>query len=295
MLWLARTAQRGRLQAALVAAATTWLLHPLLVVVANAVMALTVLRQGVRESALVFGLGAVALAVLAWPWAGSAAIGIAASLTMVHWLPTMVLAGVLRVTTSMPLALLTAGFMAVLAMGVVALLVDDLSTLWTEMAQSMLPYLEQFGVRMDTAAQVAWVQENAVLMTAMSAASQMVLIVLSLFIGRAWQAGLDRPGAFAEEFRRLRLGIAPAVAVVVLSAIAVLGDSGLAAGLAVIGATLFVFQGLAVVHGVVHQRKLGRGWLVGMYLSLILPQMVVICALLGVVDSWVDVRGRLAA
>ena len=56
------------------------------------------------------------------------------------------------------------------------------------------------------------------------------------------------------------------------------------------------FAGLALLHGLVTQGKLGRFWLVGLYVSLLLFMQLVfpLLVMLAVVDSLIDFRGRLA-
>jgi uncharacterized protein YybS (DUF2232 family) len=56
----------------------------------------------------------------------------------------------------------------------------------------------------------------------------------------------------------------------------------------------FGIQGLAIVHAIVNLRQKGKAWLVTMYvlLVLMLPQMVMMLATLGVLDQWFDFRKR---
>ena len=104
---------------------------------------------------------------------------------------------------------------------------------------------------------------------------------------------LDREGAFGREFRGLRLGrVAAGIAVAVCLAAALTQTSPLV-GLALVAVTVYLFQGLAVVHGVVAARGMARGWLIGLYvLALLLPPQVVTgLALVGAFDAWADFRG----
>jgi len=57
---------------------------------------------------------------------------------------------------------------------------------------------------------------------------------------------------------------------------------------------MLVIQGLAVVHGIVALAAMSTGWLVATYvLMLMIPQLAVpaLC-LTGLVDAWLDFRGR---
>jgi hypothetical protein len=59
---------------------------------------------------------------------------------------------------------------------------------------------------------------------------------------------------------------------------------------------LLFAQGLAVAHGVRHALGASVGWLVGVYVALVLviPYAELLLLGLGFADLWVDVRGRLA-
>jgi uncharacterized protein YybS (DUF2232 family) len=63
---------------------------------------------------------------------------------------------------------------------------------------------------------------------------------------------------------------------------------------AVVLLVVYILQGLAVVHAVVHSRQVHRGWLIGLYMVLLMaaPEMMPVLALLGWMDAWIDVRAR---
>ena len=56
----------------------------------------------------------------------------------------------------------------------------------------------------------------------------------------------------------------------------------------------FGIQGLAIVHAIVVARDKSKAWLVTMYVLLVimLPQMVMMLATLGVLDQWFNFRKR---
>jgi hypothetical protein len=94
----------------------------------------------------------------------------------------------------------------------------------------------------------------------------------------------------------LRLGQLPAWLALLLFAGVLLWQWPLLANLMLPLLVLYVFQGIAVVHGVVNRARLAQGWLVGLYVVLLLlPQTLLLLGLLGVVDAWVDVRARIPA
>jgi len=59
---------------------------------------------------------------------------------------------------------------------------------------------------------------------------------------------------------------------------------------------MLVFQGLAVVHSIASRRKLSAGWLVAMYVLLLVPPHIALPALamVGVVDGLMNLRARVA-
>jgi len=125
------------------------------------------------------------------------------------------------------------------------------------------------------------------------AAMMQALSLLALMLGRYWQAVLYNPGGFGSEFREIRIPLWPAV---VLLACMLIGPNfgSQVAMLTPLCSVPLLISGLALVHGLVAQKRLARFWLVGMYVTL-LPFMQLIYLLLvvaAIVDSLIDFRGR---
>jgi uncharacterized protein YybS (DUF2232 family) len=59
----------------------------------------------------------------------------------------------------------------------------------------------------------------------------------------------------------------------------------------------FVLAGLAVLHGLVHSLRLHKAWLVGVYVMMVVasPAVELLLALLGLVDSWLNIRQRVSS
>ena len=57
---------------------------------------------------------------------------------------------------------------------------------------------------------------------------------------------------------------------------------------------LFAVQGVAVTHAIVRLQQRHKAWLVVMYVLLLImmPQMAVLLALIGVLDQWFNFRQR---
>ena len=126
--------------------------------------------------------------------------------------------------------------------------------------------------------------------------SSQVLSVLCLILGRYWQAMLYNPGGFGREFRAIRIPRKVALSLLAIMCLApFFGTYTLI--LSPLCSVPLVFAALALIHGLVAQKKLAGFWLVGVYVTL-LPFMQLLGPLLvvlAIVDSLIDFRGRLAS
>lgn len=279
---IAEFAMRGRFQALLLTVAGAGSI--LFCWISAAILALVTLRKGV-------GTGAW---LLLWALLPSGALlyltGDSGPLALL--LGTMALATVLRVTVSLPLAVLASvavgGAAGLMAMTVGGQYLDQMVALFGE----FLAQLEQQLSVEGEAVQLA--RPTAAQIAGMLGAGVAMLSVLCLLLARHWQAALYNPGGFGVEFRALRYS--PGVA----SALAVAGVGVAALGLeyrtwAVAVMMPLTFAGLALVHARVSARGQGTGWLVGFYLAwLILDPVKLMVVFAAIADSWFDFRQRWA-
>jgi len=289
---------RGPGQAASLACATLLLatLLPPLAWLSAAILALVMLQLGPTAYGYAAGVGMLALVAAGWLIMGQPlAVGLAAAGA---WLPAGVVALVLHRRSRLDDALLVAcglGWLLVIALHAS---LDAPVQWWQEVLRQFMP---PDRVEADLGIPAPRVQElidqAAPLMSGMLAASAVVGATTSVLLARWWQAGLYHPGAFGDEFRALRLGRVAAGILVVICAAALALPAILLDGLAFVALAVYLFQGLAVAHGVAKQRGMGTVWLTGLYIIglLALPQMVMALALLGVVDAWLDFRARASA
>ena len=124
-----------------------------------------------------------------------------------------------------------------------------------------------------------------------------LLLMVTLLLARFAHAVLDNPGGFGREFRTLQVGRGALIASAVLGVAAMVlgGDIGALAGDVMGPVTVMLgFQGLAVAHAVVRERGTPTGWLVALYLLLVVPPnlAVPVVAVTGLLDGWVDFRAR---
>lgn len=294
---LASFTMRGRSQATLVAAAFAILslIVPLIGLISSAVIALVTLRKGADEGLIVGAFAGFAGGLLAFAALGNPlpAVGF----VLILWLPVWVLALILRQTRSLVLTVQVATLFGLLVVVGIRLLAADPVAYWMELLEPARRSLIGNSV-IDAAVSEQLVAQAARWITGAFAAASYFQLLLALFVGRWWQALLYNPGGFGAEFRALRIRsevgyLALGLAVVVL----LLDEAMWATELLLLLAPLFFLQGVAIVHNLAHAYSAHRGWLIGFYglLLLAMPYAEILVAGLGFLDSWGDLRARVAA
>lgn len=290
---------RGPSQAILAAVATAVLamLLPPLSVISGATVALVTLRSGPRPGAMVM-LGSTAfVALMAYLSLGNVLPGVV--FLALLWLPLWILGWVLRETRSLALATAAAGMLGIVGVIVVYAIVGDVSAWWQQVLMTMFKPAMEAGGPLAGSAEVEPILANlSKIMTGVAAAGMSLNALMCLYLARAWQAQLYNPGGFREEFYALRLGQGLAMVSLIFIALSLLplGVVGHMAGeIVIVILSLYVLQGLAVLHAIVDQRKLHKAWLVVLYLVMlfVLPQLMVLVAVMGLIDTWADFRRRL--
>ena len=306
MRLIAAYIMRGRWQAILATAGLAilaLLLMPLswpLTYLSGGSVGLVTLTQGPREG-LWNAAGATALvAGLALLLAGQPTVAVGFAVML--WLPAWLLAMTLLVSRSLALMLLVNVLLAMTGVVGVYLLAADPAQWWyAYLTEQVMPMLKQAGMVIpDEAAFNEGLEQASRMVTGTMAASISFGLAISLFIARWWQALVqDRPGAFGEEFRALRLGRIATLVAGVLALPALLSQGSVAelsSNLLTVAVIAFLFQGLAVGHALVKRFQASQAWLVMMYLAVVLtlPWGLLLVALVGAVDNGMDFRGRLA-
>lgn len=297
MRFLANTIMRGPMAAILVTsvAAMLGLLLPPLGYLSAAAVGLVTLRLGLAEAGKVVAGSMLATAVLGAVLVGNVMAPLAFLLAL--WLPLLVTAWSLRRTGDLARSLLLAGLFGVMVVFGFHAGVDDPAGWWRELLQRMA---EQATAEQQAVLQPV-LDDMAGLMTGMVGAAVALGVTLSLLLARWWQAALYNPGGFRSEFHALRLGRAVAGATVLLLVLNWLQPTGLGllTDLLPLALLLHLLQGIAVVHGLVARSGANVGWLVAMYVLLLLPmvttQTALTLAVAGMVDNWMDFRTRLGS
>lgn len=291
---LASFIMQGRLRAvtATTGLGVVGLLLPPLALVSSAAVGLVGLRAGWQQALIIAVLaaavitGMVAVAGLPLP------LGILTA--VIQWAPMLLFAEILRRSSSWDWVLHIGMALGIGVVLLMYLLVPDLSGFWIRvLEQSVGQIFQQTG--MPAADRELAFQQVASLMTGMVAAISVLSFVLALLLSRYWQALLYNPGGFGAEFKALRLNKVFAGLLVALLLLAWLAEITLFFELALVLLVGFFLHGLAVLHAVNTLLSLSRFWLVGAYvvMALALPQMMIVLATVGMLDSVIDLRGRL--
>jgi hypothetical protein len=182
--------------------------------------------------------------------------------------------------------------LAVLLIVLFAVLPDPVG-MWREQIELVWTSMANAGLRIEGDRNLIIAAWSRTMWGALAALS-LATVFGAVLLGRWWQSLLDTPGSFGTEYRQLRLGRALGIATTVLFIAALLTDSALVASLAWVAFAALAFQGLAAAHRSKAVGRLDRGWLVAIYVLLIvLPVtsiVVFMLALWGFADNWLRPR-----
>lgn len=276
---------RGRLQAATVAMIGSW--FPL---VSPAVVALVCLRKGAFEGALTMVWAMLpALFALVLSQQGASDMGpLMPFVTLLGLVAVTFSAYVLRASVAwsytltglVALSAASALLMAVILPDPVQSLADALGDLLREL-QSSAP----------EGAEIA--SPNSTFVLGLIAYVVALSGIGSLLLARWWQSLLYNPGGFQQEFHQLQLKPSQVLLCGLSAIYCLMQPIGYQAWASVFSLPLLI-AGIALIHAIVHARKLGKGWLIAMYLGLFIigPISAAISAL-AVADTWLNLRDRL--
>ena len=280
---LADFIMRGRVQATLVVVGCAAL--PLLFWLSAAAGSLVFLRRGFKDASGV--LAWALLPALAWWYFGEPR-------TLMVLLGTLGLAALLRAGQSWNRVLLYSialGLVYGVALG--SVFREPIESLAQEIAKILPQMLDGIYQQLKVEERARLEGLIAPVLTGLIAALLQAVSVLALMLGRYWQAALYNPGGFGREFRAVRLPLAVALGLLVLILVGPNFGTELAM-LTPLCTIPLVFAGLAVIHGLVAQKRLAKFWLVGMYVTLLLFMQLIypLLVVLAIVDSLIDFRGR---
>lgn len=275
----------GRAAALLVVTGTV--LMPLVSWLSVAALGLVTLRRGPGEGAFLAGLATLVLLGATVLTGASPMAAVVPMLAL--WIPALIAGAVLRETVSWPYALEILATVMVAGMLVFHAVLGDATAFWVNQLTDMQAELQAAGTAADEGERI--VSALAERLTGVVFGGLLALVMGGLVLARYWQALLFNPGGFRDEFHALRLqsGFAMATLGLLLASLAlgpgVVNDAGS------VLVTVFVLQGLAVIHAIARH----RGWpgpaLIPVYV--LLPVLGRLVAFVGLFDVFTDLRRRL--
>ncbi len=279
---LAKYVMKGRAEAVLAAVLATGTV--LFAWVGAAIIALITLRKGSRQGIYVLCWALVPAIVLA-------SLGDTGPVTML--LGVLLAASALRVSSSWSWALVAAVASGLLTGLVLLTLGQGYIEQVLQVLADALAQLASQSPDPEQAARLEAMKPSAQQVAGLLGLSNAFTVIMCLILARWWQALLYNPGGFRAEFHRLRLSQPLTVILLVMGLL--LSSLGAEYRLwALILAVPFMFAGFALMHGLAAQRKLKANWIGLFYFFwLLLDPVKALVLILAVVDSWLDIRGRL--
>ena len=315
MLLLAGFILKGPLQAALVVAtmAVLGLLLPPVTWLSAAAVALVTLVNGYKQGLLVSAIayvGAVIFSILifsnmndAADYSPALAMEMVLYFVLLIWLPALLLAAVLQQTVSLALVIQLLTGLSLLVVAAFYLLYPDFGELWRgqfdQFIAQLITSLNDQGNNLGSAeaADLQRLEEVLIhLLPGLFVGSLMLGALISLLIGRWWQAVYFNPEGFGKEFQALSLGKYSALAALAIIVLALLQGSYMMYSFLMIVLMTYYVQGTSILHAVFKRRKWHTVWLIVVYgLIVFLPQFMLLLIFIGITDSWVNIRQRVSS
>ncbi|WP_019896460.1 DUF2232 domain-containing protein [Hydrogenovibrio halophilus] len=290
MLSLANYVMRGPMQAwiatLILAVLTVWLAP--LGLLLGAVIALVTLRVSETDGLKVLAIAVLATLALHQLTMGQLWPGLVA--VMEYMLPVWLLAWALRQTQKLATPIHLAVMLAAGSVLAFHLIVGDTVTWWQAVMENYLaPLMTQAGADLPRAT----IEQISQVATMLLAMFLVMLWVVMILLARWWQSALYFPGKFREDFYQIRLPLSLAILAAVAAVGSLFTQSLILQDLAAVLMIGLMFQGLSVIHHAIYLKEMSKGWLIGLYIMLMLfPQVILILATVGLVDTWMDIRNR---
>ncbi len=295
MLFLARFILKGQSQAALVAAtmAILGLILPPAAWISAAVIVLVTLVFGPQRGLITTALSLLGAALFAYLIFATPQVAIV--FVLLAWLPAWLLAVILRQSVSLAYSLQILAAVCLLLVVLIYMLYPSFGELWREPLDQLVTQLAEQSDEFSLAELKQtedWIIE---FLPGLFVSSIMFGTMLSLFLGRWWQAVFYNPGGFGKEFQSLNLGKISALCGIAIMLMAMLTNSMFAVALVSIVFVLYGMQALSLLHAMIRIRQLKATWLFVVYLSLFfIPHLLLLLILASFVDPWLDIRLRIA-
>ncbi len=267
------------------------LLAPLSIL-SGAGVALVTLRLGAKEGILLIVSAWFACSALSYLI--FADVLAAAAFTLILWVPVWFLSLLLRSSRSLNLTVEAALMIGVVATGYFFLAFADPGQYWVQLLKEPVNEIISNGqVEMSAADAEKLITEVSRWMTAVITTGYFAQLVAVIFVGRWWQAMIYNPGGFGEEFRALRFHRITAYVSAPVIIMVLLGNpADWILAIATLLLAAYFIQGLAVVHNLLKKAEANSGWIVGIYVLLIIAMPYVMAALsmTGYSDAFLNFR-----
>lgn len=294
MLFLASFILKGQSQAALVAASMAILgvMLPPAAWLSAAAIVLVTLVHGPQRGLVTTALSLAGAAIFAYLI--FSAPQVALIFVLLVWLPAWIVATVLRQTVSLAYSLQILAAIFMLAIVIIYALYPDFGEYWREPLDIMVKQLAEQTDDFSLAELQQAVDWLIAFMPGLFTSSLMFGTMISLFLGRWWQAVFYNPGGFAKEFQSLNLGKISALAAIGIMLLTMAVDSIVAVALVSIVFVLYGMQALSLLHAVINIRQINAAWLFVIYLIMFfIPHLLLLLVLASFVDPWLDIRQRI--
>lgn len=260
-----------------------------IILLSAAAIGLVTLRRGWQDGLI------IAMAAVAVTWSVFSLLppkpGLPFPLAFALWPPVLAAAETLRRSSSQGIALVSVVVFLVTYVAIMHSLTGDVVAFWEGWLQEAVTNVKGATVE-------GFKRDGTLrLMNGLVGLLYGASVIVSLLLARWWQAILYNPGGFRQEFCQLRLPRLMLLGLVGLIWAAGMINQILMVDLLIVSMSVYLFQGLAVLHGIIDKQKLNGFWLTPVYgLLLFLPQYGLMgLALLGAVDTFVDFRSRIRA
>jgi len=295
VLFLARFILKGQSQAALVAAtmAILGLILPPAAWISAAAIVLVTLVHDPKSGLITLALASVGAAIFSYLIFATPQIAV--MFVLLAWLPAWVMASVLRQTVSLAYSLQILTVIGLVAVAVLYAWFPNFGEFWREPLNQIVVQLAEQSTEFSLAELKQTEDWVIAFLPGLFVSSIVFGSMVSLFLGRWWQAVYYNPGGFAKEFQSLNLGKMSALIAATIMLIASFVNSVFTIALVTVVFVLYGMQALSLVHAAINIRQVNTAWLVMIYLIMFfIPQVVLLLMFASFVDPWLDIRKRIA-
>lgn len=284
----------GRMQAVIavtLSSLLSFLLQPFAFLICGSVIGLITLRKGIHSAIQTLLISFIVLQIFFILLSTSSYIN--TIIILVIWLPVLFLSAVLRLTRSQGALILFSGLISIILTIIFYVLVGDVAAWWQDYLTKVF---ETTAPSQQIQAYNKLLESNADLINAMIFAAYTLNMVTGVLFARWWQSRLFNPGGFQKEFYGLNIPIILLPVFIIIGVLAFNANEpwqDMCRDVLIILTFIYLIQGISFSHRTVHRLKLSVGWLVFLYCALIfLPQMALIVACLGIVDTFSNWRNK---